>query len=223
MFFQWNDLLKAVMHSAIVGQSNYDVVDSYGDSETPPDIATLIADVESHDIGFFGPDSVMWTVSREKALLLSGVSTILLQFAHPLVVAGIAGHSTFDESPIARFRRTFDLVHAIIFGDVDTAVEAALSIRAIHARVTGTLEEDVGSFAAGDRYAAADPILLLWVHATLIDQALTVYETLVAPLSEREQEEYYLECKAVGQLLGVPKEIYSGTLDDFYDYLASHV
>ncbi|MDS0477063.1 oxygenase MpaB family protein [Natrinema sp. 1APR25-10V2] len=199
-------------------RSGHDGIDPSLSEAISPDIAALVADLETHETGFFGPDSIMWRVSREKVLLLSGVSTILLQFAHPLVAAGVAEHSRFDASPIGRFRRTFDFVHAIIFGDADAAIEAALTIREIHGQVTGTLEEDVGPFVAGERYAAATPELLLWVHATLIDQALTAYETYVAPLPETEQAEYYQESKVFGRLLGIPEEAYPETLADFYDY-----
>lgn len=184
----------------------------------PPDIAALVDDVNAHDRGFFGPESVMWTVGRERALLMSGVSTILLQLAHPAVAAGVGEHSTFEADPIGRFRRTFEYVHALIFGDVATAVEAALEIRARHAAVTGTLDDAAGSFSAGDRYAATDPALLRWVHATLIEQSMTAYETYVAPLSETERATYYRECKRFGRLVGVPETAYPEAVTDFADY-----
>lgn len=201
-----------------MGRSDHYGITPPGSGDVPSDIVALVADVETREAGFFGPDSVMWQVSRERVLLLSGVSTILLQLAHPKVAAGVADYSHFDEAPLSRFRRTFDLVHAIIFGDIDTAVEAALTIRATHARVTGTVTEDVGPFVAAEHYAASDPDLLLWVHATLLEQALTAYETYVATLSESETEDYYQESKVFGQLLGIPEETYPDTRAEFDDY-----
>lgn len=199
-------------------RSDSDVIESRVSGAVPSDIAALVEDVETHEAGFFGPGSVTWQVNRERVLLLSGVSTILLQLAHPLVAAGVADHSQFDEAPIDRFQRTFDHVHAVIFGDTATAVEAALAIRAVHTRVTGTLEDEVGPFAADTRYTASDPDLLLWVHATLIDQALTAYETYVTTLPETEKAEYYQESKVFGGLLGLPVDAYPDTLDAFSDY-----
>lgn len=184
----------------------------------PPDIAGLVAEIETPAAGFFGPGSAMWTLSRERVLLLSGVSTILLQIAHPLVAAGVAEHSTFAEAPIGRFRRTFDRVHAIIFGDVDRAVAAALAVRSRHARITGSLSAADGPFPADEQYAASDPDLLLWVHATLIEQAMAAYEIYVAPLSTPEREAYYQEYKIFGQLLGVPEARYPETLAEFTAY-----
>ncbi|ELY61099.1 oxygenase MpaB family protein [Natronolimnohabitans innermongolicus] len=189
-----------------------------GPNAIPPDIAALVDETDAPARGFFGPDSVMWTVSRERALLFNGVATILLQLAHPQVAAGVAEHSDFEADPLGRFRRTFELVHAVIFGDIQTAVEAALTVRAIHAGVTGTRDETVGSFAVGDRYAAVDPELLLWVHATLIAQSLAAYETYVTTLSETAREAYYRDCTVFGQLFGVSAAQYPETLADFTDY-----
>ncbi|WP_306059912.1 oxygenase MpaB family protein [Natronococcus wangiae] len=184
----------------------------------PPDIAALVAESETPQAGFFGPGSAMWTISRERVLLASGVSTVLLQVAHPLVAAGVAEHSDFEASPSNRFRSTFDLVHAVIFGDVKTAVKAALEIRTRHERITGILDSAVGPFSAKTRYAASDPDLLLWVHATLIEQALTAFETYIAPLPATTQAAYYQECKVFGQLLGIPTEQYPETLAGFFEY-----
>lgn len=192
--------------------------DAGDDGDPPPEIAALTPDRHRRHVGFFGPESVVWTISRERALQLNGPSTILLQLAHPKVAAGVADHSRFAEDPIGRFRRTFDLVHALVFGDVDAAIEAARRIRSTHAVVTGRLASDVGRHAAGDRYAASDPDLLLWVHATLIEQALSAYETYVAPVPPSVREAYYQESKDVGRLLGLPAGRYPETYADFTEY-----
>ena len=56
----------------------------------------------------------------------------------------------------------FDLLCAFEVHSVD-------GIRAIHRRVNGSLASASGSFAAGARYSAEDPALVLWVHGTLIE------------------------------------------------------
>ena len=55
-------------------------------------------------------------------------------------------------------------------------------MNAIHAAVRGTVPE------SGAAYQATDPALLLWVHATLVDTALRVYDRYVAPLTAEEQQ-----------------------------------
>lgn len=184
----------------------------------PPDIADIIKDVESSKAGFYGPDSITWRVNRENALLLSGVSALLLQLGHPMVAAGVADHSTFEQEPIERFRRTFEIVDVIVFGDLNRAIEAAVRVREIHKSVTGDLKEDIGPFQAGDRYDATRTDLLLWVHATLVEQALTAYEIYVDDLSHGEKERYYQESKIFGRLMGIQEKAFPDTLCDFYDY-----
>ncbi|MDZ7730558.1 MAG: oxygenase MpaB family protein [Natrialbaceae archaeon] len=184
----------------------------------PPDIDLLVDRIDQPKVGFFGPESATWHVARERVVRLCGVSTILLQLAHPKVAKGVADHSEFEADPVARFERTFDLVDAVLFGDRDTALEAALAIRGTHERVSGTLEESVGPFDGGEAYDATDPALLQWVHATLIEQSIAGYEHYVGSLAADTWERYYQEAITVGRLLGVPAERYPETLDGFHEY-----
>ena len=137
--------------------------------------------------------------------MLGWVRAILLQLAHPLIATGVAEHSTFRGSTSAAFSRlhhTVGSMLAISFGD-DREREAALdAIRAIHRRVHGTLLSRCGPFPAGTCYSAEDPSLLLWVHATLIDSILRVYDQLVRPLTDSERDVYCAEAADVAVALG---------------------
>lgn len=186
--------------------------------QLPPDLAALVAEVDNPPAGFFGPGTVTWRVDRENALTLSGLSAILLQVAHPMVAAAVDDHSDFEADPVGRFRRTFAIVDDVVFGDLDTAVAAALTVRSLHEPVVGELRADVGPFEAGDGYRANRPDLLLWVHATLVDQALVAYETYVGELSDAERRQYYREGKRFGRLLGIPADRFPEIIDDFYEY-----
>lgn len=185
--------------------------------DLPPDIEALVEDVDRPEEGFFGPGTITWRVNRENALLLSGVSAALLQLGHPMVAAGVSDHSDFDADPSGRFQRTFAIVDNVVFGDVETAIEASLTVRKIHSWVNGELVEDIGPFEAGATYDANRPELLLWVWATLVDQALVAYETYVDELTAAEREQYYQEGKVFGQLMGVPADAFPETLTDFYE------
>jgi uncharacterized protein (DUF2236 family) len=187
-------------------------------SDPPGDLEPLVADVDEPVRGFFGPGTMMWRVGRETALFLSGMTCILLQLSHPKVAPGIE-HSDYEADPHARFSRTFEVVDAIIFGDVETALEGAMIVRTLHTDVVGDLDEDVGRYAAGESYAANDPDLLLWVHATLIHQSILAYETYVEELSEAEAERFYQDSKTFGQLFGVPRDHYPDRLSDFRAYV----
>jgi uncharacterized protein (DUF2236 family) len=117
-------------------------------------------------------------INAERLLLLAWLRAILLQLAHPLIAAAVAEHSSFRGSTAgawARLRHTIDAMLALTFGtgvERDAALEG---IRAIHRRVSGTLTQASGPFAAGTRYSAEDPALLAWVHATLIESIVLVY------------------------------------------------
>lgn len=156
-------------------------------------------------------------------MLLGGPRALLMQLAHPLVAAGVAEHSSFAADPLARLRRTLDATLRIVFGTRDEADEAAAQINAVHAHVHGTLREDVGPYPAGTPYDARDPALLLWVHATLLDTTLTVYQRYVAQLSQADMERTYDESKVVARLLLVPDDRVPPTLEAFRAYVAESV
>jgi uncharacterized protein (DUF2236 family) len=125
-------------------------------------------------------------VNAERLALLGWSRAILLQMAHPLIAAGVAEHSSFRATPLAavsRLRETVRAMLALTFGDPIAHGHAIARIKAIHTRVHGELREAVGVYPAGARYSAEDPALLLWVHATLIESVVLVYEQLVGPLS----------------------------------------
>jgi uncharacterized protein (DUF2236 family) len=153
------------------------------------------------------PGSVAWRVNREAALILGGGRALLMQVAHPQVAAGVAEHSDFQRDPLARLNRTLELSLALSFGTPGETRDAARQINRVHERV------------AGAGYSALDPDLLLWVHATLVDSAILTYRTFVGPLTPREADEYYQQAKAVGALLGIPRNHFPADHADFQGYL----
>lgn len=187
-------------------------------NDVPRDIEVLVERwVDDPEDGFFGPGSIMWRVNQENMIFLAGTAAVLLQVAHPMVSEAGVEHSDYEEDLAGRFERTFEIVDTIVFGDRDTAVQAALIVRRIHDGVTGELSHDTGDFQEGDSYYANRPDLLMWVHSTLIDQSLKGYEAYVAELSSEEKQRYYEESQVFGRLMGVPGEMYPETLDEFYN------
>jgi len=171
----------------------------------------------------YGPDSVTWRINREAIILLGGGRALLLQVAHPLVAAGVAAHSNFRRAPLQRLWRTLDLMLTMTFADGLHAIAAVREIERRHARVRGTLDDDVGPFPRGTAYAANDPELLFWVHATLVDAALLVYERFVEPLPPATRRAYYEESKIGARLFGVPNRLIPRTLRDFEDYMRAMI
>jgi uncharacterized protein (DUF2236 family) len=146
----------------------------------------------------FGPGSMTWRVNGEAALLLGGGRALILQVAHPKVAAGVARFSDYRADPWRRLYRTLDTTLAIAFGDPATSRAASARLRRVHEGVAGADDR-------GEPYRALDPELLLWVHATLIDSSLTMYERYVTVLTPRERSLYYEEMKALGEAYSIPR------------------
>jgi uncharacterized protein (DUF2236 family) len=148
-------------------------------------------------------------VNAERLVVLGWPRAILLQFAHPLVAAGVADHSSFRRGRFAavmRLHYTLRAMRALAFGS-DAERRAALDgILAIHRRVHGALRETTGIFPAGTRYTAEDPALVLWVHATLLETMPLVYELLVGPMTGSERDAYCAETASVAVDLGARHE-----------------
>jgi uncharacterized protein (DUF2236 family) len=81
----------------------------------------------------------------------------------------------------------------------------------------------LGRFPAETPYAASDPDLMLWVHATLVETSLAAYSRFVSPLDSREEESYYREMALVGRLFGTPASVIPARLADFREYLRAQL
>jgi uncharacterized protein (DUF2236 family) len=157
-------------------------------------------EVGAGDPGLFGPGSMAWRVDGEAIVLAGGTCALLMQLAHPAVAAGVVQHSDFQADPFARLRRTLNASYAVVFGSAPRADAALRRMNAIHGVVRGRIPE------SGVPYRATDPQLLLWVHATLVDTAIRVYDRYVAPLAEAEQQAYHAEARQIAIRLGVPED-----------------
>jgi uncharacterized protein (DUF2236 family) len=155
--------------------------------------------------------TIAFRVNAERIVLAGWSRAILLQLAHPLVAAGVAGHSSFRDSPVASARRLHQTVRAMLglsFGTESERARVIGEIRGIHRRVNGRLSQPVGVFPAGTKYSAEDPDLLLWVHATLLDSVVLVYGDLVAGVSPEDCDAYCRDAASVAIALGArPAEV----------------
>lgn len=167
--------------------------------------------------GVYGPDSVAWEIHREPVILLGGLRAILLQIAHPAVAAGVSQSSNFRNDLLGRARRTYTAMYQLIFGGLREATGAAKRVHSLHSRVYGSLPDGAGS------YRANDPSLLLWVHATLIDTAMLIFETFVRPLGIEEKRRYYQETLRAAAYFGIPPEQMPPTLEDFYEWYSGEL
>jgi uncharacterized protein (DUF2236 family) len=179
-----------------------------------------LPNVQAHHRGDpAGELTMVRRIGRESITLLGGGRATLLQLAHPLIAAGVNEHSYFRQDPMTRLARTMHLMLAVVFGDEKQVQKAMRQFHAVHRRVHGSLSDDRGKYSAGTSYRAEDPTLKLWVHATLIDTTLIVYDRFVAPLSHDDRARFYAESKIIGGRLGIPAAIFPPTIGDFDEYM----
>ena len=166
--------------------------------------------------GYFGPESMTWKIYREPSIVLGSMRALLLQIAHPAIAAGVAEYSDFEKDTIGRAHRTFLSMVQIWFGDIATANNSARRLHIIHSMIRGQMVWETEDETIINPFCAADPDLLYWVLATLVDTTLVFYENTVRRLSNEEKEKFYQESKITAQLMGIPLEEYPKNLEAFY-------
>jgi len=173
--------------------------------------------MRSADQGFFGPDSVSWQVHRETTVLFGGARALLMQAAHPLVIAGARETGFYERNPWKRLERTLQLTYTITFGTRAEAEEAAARINAVHRNVHGIDPQ------TGKTYDALDPELLLWVHACLVDSALLFEQLTVGALDERGRQLFHEEQMLAAEMLLLPRDRIPPTVPELRAYISSVV
>ena len=156
-----------------------------------------LADTMDHapDPGLFGPGSVSWEVVGDPSVFLGGIRGLLVQAAHPEVVAGVADHSRYREDPLGRLSRTSSYVTATTFGAMPEVEAAVAAVRRAHRPVEGTSHR-------GKSYSADAPALAAWVHNALTDSFLTAFQTFgPRKLTEAEADRFVSEQAQIGRLL----------------------
>lgn len=174
-------------------------------SLTGASLGVLDLDQPRGDAGLFGPESMVWEVHADfTAMMVGGISALLLQMLHPLALAGVWDHSTFRQDMPGRLRRTSLFIAGTTYGGLHDAEQLIDKVRRIHLQV-------VGHAADGRPYAASDPGLLTWVHVSEVSQFLAGYLRYVDPqLPLAEQDRYYCEVALIAERLGaqdVPKSV----------------
>lgn len=173
--------------------------------------------------GFFGPDSMVRRLHRERLVLFSGVRALLMQACDPLAVVGFQRHSIIFDDPQTRLQRTDEWMSRMYFGTQDEAEEAGRVVRAMHRRVKGKTPAKYGPIPKGTPYDASDPELGLWVLATLADSALVYYERIFGALAPEERERYWSEYRQVGELLGLPPDSMPATHPQLKQYIETRL
>jgi uncharacterized protein (DUF2236 family) len=169
--------------------------------------------------GYFDDDSPLREVVGHRLIGLSGPRALLMMAAHPLAFAGFFAHTGALADPYARLERTARVMDAIAFGTRADADRRTRTVRAIHRRVRGTLDEPAGPFPAGSPYRADDPALLLWILAALADSAMLVYGKYVRRHDRHARDALWRDYRVVGRLFGLADDEMPPTIEAFDEYM----
>jgi uncharacterized protein (DUF2236 family) len=166
------------------------------------------------DPGLLGPDSVSWRVLGDAAVFAGGIRALIVQSAHPEVVAGVEDHSTYRDDPLGRLSRTSVYVTETTYGampEVEAAVEV---VRRAHRPVKGTSERN-------RPYSAGRPEMAAWVHNVLTDSFLASYQAFgPEPLTPEDADQFVGEQARIGALLGASP--LPETADDLTAWICEH-
>ena len=148
------------------------------------------------DPGLLGPDSVSWRVIGDAAAFVGGIRALVVQTAHPEVVAGVEQHSRYRYDPLGRLTRTSFYVTETTYGAMPEVEQAVAMVRTAHRPVSGRSDR-------GRPYSAGKPELAAWVHNVLTESFLAAYEAYgPEPLAPDDADRFVEEQTRIGALLG---------------------
>jgi uncharacterized protein (DUF2236 family) len=166
------------------------------------------------DPGVLGPHSVSWRVIGDAAAFVGGIRALLVQTAHPEVVAGVEQHSRYRTDPLGRLTRTSAYVTETTYGAMPEVEAAVRSVRHAHGPVHGRSERNLA-------YSAGTPELAAWVHNVLTDSFLAAYQRFgPRPLSVGEADQFVVEQARIGALLNASP--LPSTADELARWIVEH-
>jgi uncharacterized protein (DUF2236 family) len=107
----------------------------------------------------------------------------------------------------------------VVFGSTAAARHEIARLKALHAGIRGPVRDTTVRLLHGPAYAARDPELSTWVHATLVDSTIVAYDAWIRPYGRDERARFYAETRPIGRALGIPDRILPRDIDAFEAYL----
>jgi uncharacterized protein (DUF2236 family) len=154
---------------------------------------------------------------------LYGQRALLMQATHPLAFAGLMANTKGLDAPFRRLAHTATVMEQIFFGSRAEADTVTARVRAMHARVSGALDQPAGPHPAGSAYAADSAEFLLWILACLADSSLAVYERLVRQLDDHERERFWADYVLLGELFGLDRADAPADFPEFRAYMTERL
>jgi uncharacterized protein (DUF2236 family) len=172
---------------------------------------------------YFPPgESIARRVHEERVVgVLYGPRAVILGALEPLTYAATMQSTRSKNYPFRRLARTAKIHEVVLLGTREEADEALESVRRLHDRVAGTLDQPAGVHPAGTPYSALDQELMLWTLAVIADSARAIYEALVQELSEAEREGLWQDYLFFGELFGMSRAAMPASYAEFNAWFGS--
>ena len=136
----------------------------------PPWLAVI---AEGDTGGLFLPTDAPWVVHRDFGTLVGGIRALLVQALHPGAVAGVTGHSRYQQDALGRLAGTIRWLTVTTFGSIEAVDKEASRVNRLHVRVAGEYQLQNEQVR---KYQAADKDLLLWVHVAFTESFLVSHQ-----------------------------------------------
>ena len=129
------------------------------------------------------------------AMMVGGITALLLQMLHPHALQGVLDHSDFRADMHGRLRRTARFIAVTTYGHRDAAEREIERVNRIHTFVKGSLP-------SGEPYSATDPQTLAWVHLAESWSFLAAHLRYVRPeMSAADQDRYFAQFAVIARKL----------------------
>lgn len=146
---------------------------------------------------------------------IGAAAAAMIQMLYPPVMYVVDQASNVREHPEQRAQRTSDYATTITYGDVATAEQAGATLCRIHSYCNAVHPD------TGEKLAADDPHLLVWVHNALTWALLSAWETFGVELSAAERDQFVEEQKVSARLVGCDLDSVAASHAELEAYMVS--
>jgi uncharacterized protein (DUF2236 family) len=163
-----------------------------------------------------GPGAVSWKVLRNPAVfVIALLREGLLLTLHPQFAAAAVDHDRVHQDPVTRYRTIARYAYSAVYGSPADAERVSGFVRRNHTRVVGI--EPI----TGLPYQANSDYELALTQALLSSSWIAAYEIISGRLTDAERDQFLIEQKLAGALLGIPPEHLPGTMAELETFLAN--
>jgi uncharacterized protein (DUF2236 family) len=153
-----------------------------------------------------------WRIHSDQVFAIGGMRALILQALHPLAMAAVDQHHSFEDDFWGRLERTTQYVSTQTFESSTKARRSAARVRGIHRKLRG-IDPLTGTEFRLDR-----PDLLLWVHCCTVDSLLSTARRSGAPIGPADADEYVREQVVAADMVGIPTDLVPATVGELHEY-----